>query len=214
MKNVADLRKDYRAGVLNRRDLLSDPIDQFAAWFVEASADPSIAEANAMTLSTASTDGEVTSRIVLLKGYGSDGLRFFSNYESRKGRQIEENPRVALNFHWPSQERQIKITGLAGRLPTEQSEAYFRTRPLESQLGAWASEQSRPVSSRAELETAHESARQRFAAGNVPMPRYWGGYLVVPETLEFWQGRSGRLHDRFRYSRSEAGTWMIDRLSP
>jgi pyridoxamine 5'-phosphate oxidase len=214
MKNVADLRKDYRAGVLDLEMLAHNPMDQFANWFSEASADPAIAEANAMTLSTASAQGDVTSRVVLLKGFGPDGLRFFTNYESRKGTQIAENPRVALNFHWPSQERQIKITGTAQRLPKEESEAYFQTRPLESRLGAWASNQSRTVSCRAELEAAHEEARARFADGFIPMPPYWGGYLVVPQAFEFWQGRSGRLHDRFRYSLDERGIWNIGRLAP
>lgn len=213
--DVADLRMDYRAGVLERQDLQEDPISQFKIWFAEAVADPRIIEANAMTLSTADSDLGVTSRIVLLKGVGTDGFRFFTNHESRKGRQIAADPRVALSFYWQGLERQVKITGYAEMLPREESEAYFQTRPIESKLGAWASHQSRVVSSRADLESAFERARADHPGENIPMPPYWGGYLVRPHTIEFWQGRSGRLHDRFRFIRSTIeNQWQVDRLEP
>lgn len=212
--NVADLRMDYRAGALNRSDLAGDPMVQFGRWFEDASGDSRIMEPNAMTLSTYDPEMGVTSRIVLLKGVGGDGFQFFTNYESRKGRQIEAEPRVALSFYWQGLERQVKITGHAEQLPREISEAYFQTRPRESRLGAWASRQSRVVDSRDALEAAHHRAAEEYPGDLVPMPPYWGGYVVRPRTMEFWQGRTGRLHDRFRYTRTMDATWQLDRLEP
>lgn len=212
--NVADLRIDYRAGELERADLAEDPIEQFGQWFESASSDPRIIEVNAMTLATCDPDLGVTSRIVLLKGVDSDGFRFFTNYESRKGRQIAADPRVALSFYWQGLERQVKITGLAAMLPREESEAYFESRPRDSRIGAWASRQSRVISSREELESAQQRANEEFPDDHIPIPPYWGGYLVRPQTIEFWQGRTGRLHDRFRYTRTLDGMWQIDRLEP
>jgi pyridoxamine 5'-phosphate oxidase len=212
--NVADLRKDYLAGALEREDLADDAIEQFRLWFAEATADPRIIEANAMTLSTADPEVGVTSRIVLLKGLGPDGFRFFTNYESGKGRQIAADARVALSFYWQGLERQIHITGRAEKLPREVSESYFRSRPRESRLGAWASQQSRVVASREALEAAHERVSKEYPGDEIPMPLYWGGYLVRPQTVEFWQGRTGRLHDRFRFIRGGDFGWKVDRLEP
>jgi pyridoxamine 5'-phosphate oxidase len=211
---VADLRKDYRAGALDRGSLDPDPIRFFEQWFRVAATAEGIVEPNAMTLSTAGADGEVSARIVLLKGFDADGFRFFTNCESRKGRQIAANPRVALSFYWGPLDRQVLIAGSAEMLPREEAAAYFQTRPIESRLGAWASRQSEVVASRAVLELALEQARQRHADGDVPLPPWWGGYLVRPATIEFWQGRPGRLHDRFRYTRASGGGWRIERLSP
>lgn len=212
--NVADLRIDYRAGELERTDLADDPIEQFRQWFESASGDPRIIEPNAMTLATCDPDAGVTSRIVLLKGVGPDGFRFFTNYESRKGRQIAADPRVALSFYWQGVERQVKITGIAETLPREESEAYFQSRPRESRIGAWASRQSRVIASRGELEAAQQRVAEEFPNDHIPIPPYWGGYLVRPQTIEFWQGRSGRLHDRFRYTQTLDRVWQIDRLEP
>ncbi len=212
--NVAGLRKDYRAGALDREGLDPDPIRFFEQWFREASATDGIVEPNAMTLSSAGADGGVSARIVLLKGFDADGFRFFTSYESRKGRQIAADPRVALSFYWGSLERQVQITGRAEPLTREESAAYFQTRPIESRLGAWASRQSAVIESRESLERAMERARQTYPDGNVPLPPWWGGYLVRPATIEFWQGRPSRLHDRFRYTRDSGDGWHIDRLSP
>jgi len=212
--NVADLRKDYLAGALERGDLADDPIQQFRQWFLEATEDSRIIEANAMTLSTADPDAGVTSRIVLLKGLGPDGFRFFTNYESGKGRQIAADARVALSFYWQGVERQVHVTGRAEKLPREVSESYFRSRPRESRLGAWASQQSCVVKSREALDAAYERASKEYPGDEIPMPPYWGGYLVRPQTVEFWQGRSGRLHDRFRFTRSGDFGWKVDRLEP
>jgi len=212
--NVSDLRVDYLAGKLERQDLAEDPMEQFGGWFEAAVRDPRIIEPNAMTLATCDPDTGVTSRIVLLKGVDMDGFRFFTNYESRKGRQIAADSRVALSFYWQGIERQVKITGHAEVLPEEESEAYFRSRPRESRLGAWASRQSRVISSREELEAAHRRAAEEYPDNEIPMPPYWGGYLVRPQTMEFWQGRSGRLHDRFRYMKTPDASWQIDRLEP
>lgn len=212
--DVADLRKDYLAGALDRSDLADDPMVQFDRWFADAVADTRIIEPNAMTLATYDPELGVTSRIVLLKGVGPDGFCFFTNYQSRKGSQIGSNPRVALSFYWQGLERQVQITGVAAMLPRAESEKYFNSRPVESRLGAWASRQSRSVASREEIEAAYRSARETYPDDEIPIPPYWGGYVVRPETIEFWQGRSSRLHDRFRFTRQNAGAWHVDRLAP
>ncbi len=212
--NLGDLRKEYGAGELRRADLDPDPFVQFARWFADAQTCGAIAEPNAMTLATAGADGRVSARIVLLKDWDSSGFRFFTNYESGKGSAIAENPRVALLFHWPALERQVQICGSAEKTSREESEAYFRTRPVASRLGAWASQQSAVISSREMLEARHAELSAQFAGKEIPAPPAWGGYLVRPETIEFWQGRRSRLHDRFRYARDEGGAWTIARLSP
>ncbi len=187
---------------------------QFDRWFADAVADLRIIEPNAMTLATADPELGVTSRIVLLKGVGPDGFRFFTNHESRKGCQIASDPRVALSFYWQGVERQVLVTGVAKMLPRAESEKYFNSRPVESRLGAWASQQSREVASREEIEAAFFRARETYADDEIPMPPYWGGYVVRPETIEFWQGRSSRLHDRFRFTRQNGVVWQVQRLAP
>lgn len=211
---VSDLRQDYRADTLESTDLAVDPLDQFRAWFDVARASDAISEPNAMTLATADASGRPSARTVLLKGIEPHALRFFTNYESRKGREIAANPHVALTFHWNPLERQILVTGTAERLTTDESREYFHSRPRESQLGAWASRQSEPAPSRPALEDAMEQVRQKFGDGEIPLPPFWGGYRVVPTTFEFWQGRTSRLHDRFRYDLQSDGRWAIQRLQP
>ena len=210
---ISDLRRDYRSGELHRRDLDPDPFVQFERWFMEAEADPRCTECNAMTLATSDTSGFVTARTVLLKDCDSRGFVFFTNYGSLKARQIAANPHVALLFPWLQMERQVSICGQAQKISRAESEGYFRRRPFENQIGAWASSQSAIAASRAELEARFETVRAKFAGGEVPMPESWGGFRVAPRTMEFWQGRAGRLHDRFLYTRKEEG-WTIHRLSP
>lgn len=211
MKN---LRRDYAADTLRRSDLTPDPFSQFDVWFKEAATHAGILEVNAMDLATSGSDGQVTLRTVLLKGWNTDGFVFFTNYGSIKAQQIAQNPRVALLFAWLPLERQVSITGTATKIPREESAEYFLSRPLASRLGAWASHQSQPVASRKTLEDQFEAAQEQFESGDVPLPDFWGGYRVVPETIEFWQGRQSRLHDRFLYTRSSEGEWLLSRLSP
>ncbi len=211
---VSDLRQDYRADTLESEQLAVDPFDQFREWFDAATACDAITEPNAMTLATADAAGRPSARTVLLKGIGPTGLRFFTNYESRKGREIAANPHVALTFHWNPLERQILVAGKAEKLTPDESREYFHSRPRESQLGAWASRQSEPTPNRQALEDAMEQVRQNFADGDIPLPPFWGGFRVVPTAFEFWQGRTGRLHDRFRYDHQSDGTWTVDRLQP
>lgn len=211
--DIGNLRKDYQADELRRAGLAPDPFAQFALWFSQALGFPGIAEANAMSLATADRSGRVFNRTVLLKAWDERGFVFFTNYGSDKSRQISENPRAALLFPWVPMERQVIITGITGRTAPAENEAYFQSRPAASRLGAWASPQSQVVESREVLERLLESAGTRFSDGNIPLPENWGGFRVVPETVEFWQGRTNRLHDRFRYTRSGQG-WQIDRLAP
>lgn len=207
------MRRDYAAGELRRADLRADPLAQFERWFADALA-AGVIEANAMTLSTVDAAGRPHARIVLLKDCDARGFRFFTNYDSDKGVEIEANDRVALTFHWPPLERQVRIEGVAGKVPREESAAYFQSRPPASQLGAWASAQSRVIADRTALEGEFAAREREFADGVVPMPPHWGGYVVRPELMEFWQGRRSRLHDRFRYRRGEGGAWTIERLAP
>jgi len=211
--DLAALRHDYAAHGLRRADLDPDPIKQFSRWF-EAAAAAQIRDVNAMSLGTVSGDGTPAVRIVLLKGVSARGFVFFTNYSSAKGREIAAHPRLALNLFWVQLERQIRITGAVEKTTTEESEAYFHSRPIGSQLGAWASQQSEVIENRATLEAQLAEVTERFASGPIPVPPHWGGYCVVPETIEFWQGRTNRLHDRFRYTRSSEGGWVIERLSP
>lgn len=214
MSDLTHLRRAYEGHGLVESALAADPFTQFAVWFAEA-IDAGLPEPNAMVLSTASADGEPSARTVLLKGHGADGFRFFTNYTSRKGRDLVANPRAAVVFPWHPIHRQVIIAGTVERLPAAESAAYFRSRPYGSQVGAWASaRQSEVISSRAELEGRFaELARTWPEPGPVPLPEFWGGYRVVPSTVEFWQGRLDRLHDRLRYRRS--GTeWAVERLSP
>lgn len=210
---LAKLRKDYGLMGLSEKDLYPEPIKQFEKWFTE-SANAGILEPNAFTLSTVSAVGIPTSRIVLLRNFDARGFTFYSNYESKKGSDIQANSNVSMNFFWPDLERQIRITGTAEKLSRMESMDYFKSRPRLSQIGAWASEQSQPLASREILETKIAEIEKRFEGKDVEIPPFWGGYCVVPNSIEFWQGRPGRLHDRLRYTKQEDGTWIIERLNP
>ncbi len=210
---IADLRQEYAGTPLLEEAVHPDAIAQFRAWFEEALS-AAVLEPNAMTVATATPDGRPSARVVLLKGLDDRGFSFYTDYESRKGRELDANPHIALTFFWPELSRQVRVNGVATRLPREESEAYFRSRPLASRYSAWTSHQSQPVASRTELEERLREARDRFAEGDVPLPDRWGGYVVAPETIEFWQGRPGRLHDRLLYTRLPSGDWQIERLSP
>jgi pyridoxamine 5'-phosphate oxidase len=196
---------------LRRRDLDSDPIAQFKVWFDQALS-AQVPEVNAMTLATVDKEGQPSSRIVLLKGVDERGFSFFTNYGSRKGRELGGNPKAALTFFWPALERQICIRGTCSRLNTAESENYFRSRPLGSRLSAWVSKQTEVVPDREWLEQKLLEIQKKYPT-EVPLPSYWGGFVLNPIALEFWQGRPSRLHDRFRYERT-AGSWKIDRLAP
>ena len=209
--DLADLRRDYALQSLTERDVDADPIRQFEKWFEQALSS-GMSEPNAMTLATSTRDGHPSARIVLLKSVDSNGFMFFTDYRSRKGAELEENPHVSLCFWWGELQRQVRVTGTVARATREESEAYFRTRPHGSRIGAWASHQSASLASREILEK--EVARLELAhPGEVPLPPHWGGYRVAPESLEFWQGRPSRLHDRIVYAR-ENGNWSVGRLSP
>ncbi len=207
------LRNDYAAHGLRRADLHPDPIKQFGAWFAAALA-AEIPDINAMTLSTATPDGKPSARIVLLKGFDERGIVFFTNYASEKGRQIESNPHVALVLYWMQLERQIRINGTVEKTSREDSAAYFHSRPIGSQLGAWVSHQSEVIDARRILDSRLVEMTERFEGGEIPLPPHWGGYRVKPDKIEFWQCRPNRLHDRFRYSLQADGAWQIDRLAP
>jgi pyridoxamine 5'-phosphate oxidase len=209
---IANLRRDYMQRGLSRRDLDPDPIRQFSGWFQEALDSKVILEPNAMVLSTVSDEGAPRGRFVLLKGFDALGFLFFTNYQSTKGHHLQGNPKASLTFGWLEMERQVCIEGRTERTPRQAVETYFETRPRGSRLGAWASPQSEVVSGRAALEANLTEAKDQFAE-DVPPPPHWGGYRLVPEKIEFWQGRTNRLHDRFRYQRQGEG-WAIDRLAP
>ncbi|MDQ2658792.1 MAG: pyridoxamine 5'-phosphate oxidase [Verrucomicrobiota bacterium] len=211
--DIAALRHDYAARGLRRADLDADPLRQFGKWFDEAVA-ANLRDVNAMSLATASPDGVPDVRIVLLKGVDERGFVFYTNYRSDKGQQLATNPRASLNIFWVQLERQIRIAGSVERTSREESETYFHSRPTGSQLGAWASEQSEVIAGRAALEANLAAMTERFAGGPIPLPPHWGGYRVQPETIEFWQGRTNRLHDRLRYTLQNGGGWLIERLSP
>ena len=210
--DLAALRRDYALSSLSETDVDPDPIRQFERWFADA-VSAQVLEPNAMTLATASRDGVPSARIVLLKGVDAHGFVFFTDYRSRKGAELGENPLAALTFLWKEIERQVRITGSVSRVSTEESEAYFRTRPPGSRLGAWASHQSAMLASREELEARVRDVAVRFPDGDVPLPPHWGGFRVTPDEIELWQGRPDRLHDRLLYRREENG-WAITRLSP
>lgn len=212
--SLADLRENYRRGELTEQDCETNPIVLFEDWFKQAQV-ADLKEPNAMTLATAGAYGRPSARIVLLKEVSDFGFVFYTNYGSRKGRELGANPFCALTFYWPELERQVRVEGRAKRLSRAESEGYFRSRPKGSRLGALASNQSEVLPSREPLERKLAELERRYAqTEDVPTPEDWGGYVVVPETLEFWQGRPNRLHDRLRYRKGEGETWIIERLSP
>jgi pyridoxamine 5'-phosphate oxidase len=205
-------RRDYEGQVLDPASAAGDPIEQVRAW-LHAAREAGIYEAEAMTVSTVGEDGRPSSRYVLLRGLDERGFSFFTNYESAKGRQLAANPYAALTFGWLTLHRSVRVEGPAERLPEAESDAYFASRPRGAQLGAWASPQSTAIESREQLDRALAAAETRFADGAVPRPEHWGGFLVRPERVEFWEGRPNRLHDRVRYTRDGDG-WRIERLAP
>lgn len=207
------LRKEYTQAGLEREDLHPDPLQQFEKWFQQACS-AQLVEPNAMSLATVSPIGEPTIRTVLLKYFDAHGFVFFTSYESPKAQDMAQNPQVALLFTWLPLERQLRINGLVEKVTTAESFKYFLTRPRGSQLGAWSSEQSHIISSRQLLEMKFDEIRRKFQEGEVPLPAFWGGYRVVPQRIEFWQGRQNRLHDRFLYTRQPDDSWEIARLAP
>ncbi|MDP2320482.1 MAG: pyridoxamine 5'-phosphate oxidase [Acidobacteriota bacterium] len=209
---IGDLRRHYERAQLRVEDLAPDPIAQFKHWFDEAAAG-GVVEPNAMSLATATSSGQTTLRTVLLKGYSDEGFLFFTNLESTKAKQIADNPHVSLLFPWITLERQVIINGTAARVPMTEVARYFLSRPRESRIAAWVSPQSRVIDARRLLELKFEEMLRKFGEGEIPVPSFWGGYRVTPMTIEFWQGGPHRLHDRFLYTRDEAG-WRIARLAP
>ena len=234
--SIADIRREYNLAGLRRRDLDSDAIVQFRRWFDQATGARASGrlrkfligvyksifmirrveqlDFNAMTLATADREGRPSARIVLLKGLDRRGFIFFTNYNSRKGHELEKNPQAALVFYWPEQERQVCVAGQVSKVPITESEDYFRTRPRGSRIAAWASDQSGVLRDRDELEGKWEKVEHQYPNEEIPCPPHWGGYVLDPVRIEFWQGRPNRLHDRFRYTRQVDKTWLIERLSP
>lgn len=213
MSTIADIRTDYRQRSLSEHDVQPDPLQQFGVWWDEA-VSSQIEEVNAMTLATASVDGLPAARIVLMKGYDQRGFMFFTNYESFKGQQLAENPRACLVFFWKELERQVRITGLVEKLSEKESDEYFSSRPEGSRLGAWVSPQSQVIENRQWLDIEEAKKKDEFSGKEIARPAHWGGYLVKPVIVEFWQGRPSRLHDRIQYTLGEKGEWLIERLAP
>lgn len=212
-KELQDTRKDYTLKVLDRDHISADPIEQFLSWYKEyVDAEP--IDVNAMTLGTVNSSGKPSSRIVLLKGVTQGGFEFYTNYDSAKGNEMEQNPWVCLNFFWPELERQIRIEGKVEKLTAAESDEYFYSRPLGSRIGAWASPQSQVIENREVLEEKLVEITAKFEGKEVERPPHWGGYRVMPELIEFWQGRASRLHDRMRYVKDESGEWKIERVAP
>lgn len=208
-----EIRKEYERGRLLEKDAPPDPLTLFGEW-LDGALQAGSREPNAMTLATATPDGMPSARVVLLKGFDARGFSFFTNYESRKGRELDANPHAALCFWWGPLERQVRIEGTVEKLPPEESDAYYASRPLGSRLGAHVSAQSSPIEGRDVLEARLAEVEARYADSAPPRPAYWGGYLVAPAVIEFWQGGPHRLHDRLRYTRQAGGGWLLERLSP
>lgn len=210
--DISDLRREYDLGGLDEADLAADPFTQFGLWLEQAiAADPQ--DPTAMTLATADRQGRPSARVVLLKGFDERGFVFYTNYDSRKGRELAANPWAALSFFWAPLHRQVRIEGTVEKIAAAESDVYYASRPLGSRLGAWASPQSRPIADRAELERALAEVAARHEQGELPRPEFWGGYRLRPETIEFWQGRPSRLHDRILFQRGPGG-WQRQRLAP
>ena len=212
-KNIADIRRDYQMQSLLEKDVDNNPFNQFNAWWDDA-LKSDLDEVNAMTLATASATGIPSARIVLLKSVSEDGFVFFTNYNSSKGKELEENPNACLVFFWKELERQIRITGKVKKVTPAESDEYYESRPEGSRIGAWASPQSQVIASREIIEENITKYATEFAAENIIRPPHWGGYIVMPEAFEFWQGRPNRLHDRIQYSLQKEGNWKIERLAP
>jgi len=210
---LAALRQDYSQRGLRRGDLNPDPVKQFNAWLHEA-VERQLLEPNAMTVASVDAAGQPWTRTILLKICDERGFTFFTNYEGAKGHHFLANPRVALTFWWNALERQVNVTGTITKSSREESDAYFHSRPESSQIGAWASAQSEVIAHREQLEKQFADALSKYGGREIPLPPHWGGYCVVPQTIEFWQGRRSRLHDRLRYTRQPDGSWKIERLSP
>jgi pyridoxamine 5'-phosphate oxidase len=211
--SVADLRRDYTLKGLSEADMAADPFQQFQTWFEQAIA-ADLPEPNAMTLATATPDGVPSARVVLLKGFDQRGFVFYTNYHSRKGQELARNSKAALVFWWAELERQVRIQGEVQQIAAAESDAYFHSRPIESQLGAWASNQSQVIGDRHVLEQKLEALQIQYQDQEIPRPPHWGGYRLTPDNIEFWQGRSSRLHDRLLYKRADENQWDIVRLSP
>lgn len=211
--SIADMRREYGQPGFDDTDIDPDPFRQFQVWFQEA-VDASVIESNAMILATATPDGRPSVRVVLLKGMDDGGFVFYTNYDSRKGSELGANPHAALLFYWPELTRQVRVEGRVEQVSRDESEAYFRSRAHLSQLGAWASRQSSVIPSRAWLEERMAALVEQYDGHDVPLPPFWGGYRLIPQTFEFWHGRPNRLHDRLQYGRQPDGDWEIERLSP
>lgn len=211
--DIGKIRKEYTQFGLNRNDLLSDPLRQFEKWFQQARA-AKLKEINAMSIATVRADGMPQVRTVLLKLFDERGFVFFTNYNSAKSQEIQANPKASILFPWLDLERQVRISGVVEKISKVESLKYFTSRPRGSQLGAWISEQSQVISNRTVLKTLMNQIKEKFKEGEVPLPDAWGGYRIIPESYEFWQGRANRLHDRFKFLKGEEGGWTIDRLAP
>ncbi len=210
---IADIRREYKLQSLNETGVAANPIEQFTRWWEEAISSH-IDEVNAMTLATATPDGLPSARIVLLKGYDENGFVFFTNYNSHKGHELAKNPHAALVFFWKELERQIRIEGVVEKIPAAESDAYFQSRPAGSRIGAWASPQSSVIAGREVIEATYSQFEKQFSNNSIPRPEHWGGYIVKPISVEFWQGRSSRLHDRILYTLSDSKAWKRERLAP
>jgi pyridoxamine 5'-phosphate oxidase len=211
--DLESLRREYLQGGLHREDLAADPFEQFSTWMQQA-IDLKLTDANAMTVATVSANGQPSQRIVLLKHVDTDGFVFYTNYSSRKAQELAGNPKISLHFPWHGIERQVKVCGVASKISTADSLKYFLSRPRDSQIAAMASRQSSVLSSRTVLLNQFEALKQKFQAGDIPLPDFWGGFRVAADEIEFWQGGANRLHDRFHYQRLADDSWQIDRLAP